>query len=313
VTTPDGTVWRYLYDPLGRRIAKQYLDADGGIAEQTEFTWDGPTVAEQATAPGPAEGHTLAGKVTTWDYQPGTFSPVIQAERAMVNEAAQHDIDQRFYAIVTDLIGAPSELTAPDGGLAGYQQRTLWGATLWHPGGASTPLRFPGQYADPETGLHYNHHRYYDPATGCYLSPDPLGLIPAPNPHTYVPNPTSYADPLGLEGCRIATVESGKWDYIFGKVDSSDHNFARSVQNANQLARIGIYDNPEGRVLLQENFNQAVATDDNIVQSFTNKYGSFQVRDSLLSGPGGFLRLETTWEVTNGGYRLTTVIPFGGP
>ncbi len=47
------------------------------------------------------------------------------------------------------------------------------GARLWHPDGAATPLRFPGQYNDPETGLHYNHHRYYDPVTGRYLTPDP--------------------------------------------------------------------------------------------------------------------------------------------
>ena len=31
-----------------------------------------------------------------------------------------------------------------------------------------------GQYYDEETGLHYNWHRYYDPNTGRYLSPDPL-------------------------------------------------------------------------------------------------------------------------------------------
>ena len=84
----------------------------------------------------------------------------------------------------------------------------MWGATLWHPGGASTPLRFPGQYDDTETGLHYNHHRYYDPATGRYLSPDPLGLAPAPNPHAYVPNPTLLADPLGLEGCGISSTST---------------------------------------------------------------------------------------------------------
>ncbi|OGR09455.1 MAG: hypothetical protein A2341_02250 [Deltaproteobacteria bacterium RIFOXYB12_FULL_58_9] len=35
-------------------------------------------------------------------------------------------------------------------------------------------LRFPGQYLDRETGLHYNWHRYYDPNTGRYLTPDPL-------------------------------------------------------------------------------------------------------------------------------------------
>ena len=225
VTTPDRTRWRYLYDPLGRRVAKQRLAPDGHIAEQTDFTWDGPTLAEQVTTgalagapaqratPPPAQhatpppsgaGRSEPGHVITWDYQPGTFTPVIQAERLAPRDAPQRDIDRRFYAIVTDLIGTPAELTAPDGTLAGYQQHTLWGTTLWHPGGASTPLRFPGQYADPETGLHYNHHRYYDPATGRYLSPDPLGLAPSPNPYAYVPNPCTYIDPLGLMTCGSA-------------------------------------------------------------------------------------------------------------
>ena len=73
----------------------------------------------------------------------------------------------------------------------------MWGHTAWR-GAASTPLRFPGQYADPETGLHYNQHRYYDPEVGAYLTPDPLGLAAAPNPHAYVMNPQVLADPLGL-------------------------------------------------------------------------------------------------------------------
>jgi RHS repeat-associated protein len=37
-------------------------------------------------------------------------------------------------------------------------------------------FRFPGQYYDAETGLHYNYHRYFDPSTGRYLTPDPLSL-----------------------------------------------------------------------------------------------------------------------------------------
>ncbi|MGW1606719.1 polymorphic toxin type 28 domain-containing protein, partial [Streptomyces eurythermus] len=67
-----------------------------------------------------------------------------------------------------------------------------------------TPLRFPGQYYDPETGLHYNYFRHYDPETARYLTPDPLGLTPAPNPVTYVRNPCGWADPLGLapDQCR---------------------------------------------------------------------------------------------------------------
>lgn len=39
-------------------------------------------------------------------------------------------------------------------------------------------LRFPGQYYDKETGLHYNYFRDYDPGTGRYVESDPLGIIP---------------------------------------------------------------------------------------------------------------------------------------
>jgi RHS repeat-associated protein len=63
-------------------------------------------------------------------------------------------------------------------------------------------LRFPGQLHDPETGLHYNNQRYYDPLTGRYLNPDPLGLAPGPDPHAYVTNPTTWTDPLGLNPCQ---------------------------------------------------------------------------------------------------------------
>ena len=45
-------------------------------------------------------------------------------------------------------------------------------------GTVTVNLRYPGQYADAETGLFYNWNRYYDPRTGRYLTSDPIGVVP---------------------------------------------------------------------------------------------------------------------------------------
>lgn len=197
VTTPDGTIWRYRYDPFGRRIAKQRLAADGNVAEQVGFTWDGPVLVEQSASSAVGSGES----VVSWNYRPGSFIPLTQTEFTSPRDGSQDKFDERFYAIITDLIGTPSELTSPDGTLVGHQRQTLWGSTTWVSGGATTPLRFPGQYEDPETGLYYNNQRYYDPVSATYLTPDPLGLGPSPNPHAYVSNPYAQTDPLGLFSC----------------------------------------------------------------------------------------------------------------
>ncbi|MEX0163339.1 type IV secretion protein Rhs, partial [Pseudomonas brassicacearum] len=63
------------------------------------------------------------------------------------------------------------------------------------------PLRFQGQYFDPESGLHYNRHRYYNPETGRYLTPDPSKLAGGLNGYRYTLNPTGWVDPLGLVDC----------------------------------------------------------------------------------------------------------------
>ncbi|MFE6775245.1 putative T7SS-secreted protein [Streptomyces sp. NPDC057702] len=193
VTTPDGTRWRYTYDPLGRRVAKERLAPDGEtVSERVDFTYDGATLVEQTTTtPGTPTQVNL-----TWDH--AGLIPVTQTER-ITDATTQHDIDTRFFAIVTDLVGTPTELVAESGESAWQSRTTLWGTTTWpRTSPAYTPLRFPGQYFDPESALHYNVLRYYDPGTARYLSPDPLGLTPAPNPVTYVDNPHTWIDPLGL-------------------------------------------------------------------------------------------------------------------
>ncbi|MEU7556274.1 putative T7SS-secreted protein [Streptomyces sp. NPDC044571] len=197
VTTPDGTRWRYRYDPLGRRTAKQRLATDGeSVLEEVRFTWDGPTLCEQSNHH-PDLPHTVA---LTWDHHADV--PLAQTERILTPDARQEEIDRRFFAIATDLVGTPTELIDESGDIAWRSRSTLWGTTAWARDSSTyTPLRFPGQYYDPETGLHYNYFRHYDPETARYLTLDPLGLGPAPNPATYVDNPHSWADPLGLSPC----------------------------------------------------------------------------------------------------------------
>ncbi|MFD7322592.1 putative T7SS-secreted protein [Streptomyces sp. NPDC059875] len=194
VTTPDGTRWTYRYDPLGRRTAKRRLAADGeSVVEEVRFTWDGLTLCEQ-TSHRPDAPHTVA---LTWDHR--DVVPLAQTERILTADDHQEEIDRRFFAIATDLVGTPTELIDESGDIAWRSRTTLWGTTAWvRDSSAYTPLRFPGQYYDPETGLHYNCLRHYDPETGRYASPDPLGLAPAPNPVGYVDNPLSVCDPLGL-------------------------------------------------------------------------------------------------------------------
>lgn len=60
-------------------------------------------------------------------------------------------------------------------------------------------LRYPGQYADEESGLSYNGYRTYSPTTGRYTQGDPIGLDGGWNRFGYVDgDPLSYSDPLGL-------------------------------------------------------------------------------------------------------------------
>ncbi len=199
VTTPNGRLWRYQYDALGRRVAKQRLAPDGEtVVESTTFIWDGSVLCEQTTT-----AADFPDPVTvTWEHQ--GLRPVSQLERKTADGASQDEIDSRFFTIVNDLVGTPSELVDETGDIAWRSRSTLWGTTTWAAdSSAYTPLRFPGQYYDPETGLHYNHHRVYDPETARYISPDPLGLTPSPNPNAYVRNPVIWTDHLGLspDGC----------------------------------------------------------------------------------------------------------------
>jgi RHS repeat-associated protein len=194
VRTPEGSTWRYVYEPLGRRVAKRCVRPDGIVEAEVDYAWDGQRLAEEAR-------RRPDGTVTilTWDYEPGTFRPAAQRRRTWVDGAPQEQIDEEFYAIIADRAGTPRELVTPDGRVGWRQSEGLWGqATRETASEVDCPLRFPGQYFDEETGWHYNLHRYYDPEIASYVSPDPLGLAPGFNHHAYVGNPLTDSDPLGL-------------------------------------------------------------------------------------------------------------------
>jgi RHS repeat-associated protein len=207
VDTPDRGSWVYRYDPIGRRTAKAPVDPDGGV-RAVAYAWHGTELAEER-----ADFADGSVRTRTWDHAPGSGTPLAQTERfspgagtgtgagagAGTGEQPQPAGDARFWAIVTDLVGAPSELIAADGSIAWAAAADLWGRPLRpRRGPIDCPFAFPGQYLDEESGLAYNYFRYYDPATGRYLTSDPLGQGAGPNPHGYVPNPLFWIDPLGL-------------------------------------------------------------------------------------------------------------------
>jgi RHS repeat-associated protein len=99
-----------------------------------------------------------------------------------------------------DHLGRPTRMTDAT-------KATVWQAT-WKPWGEvqtlsgtnSNNLRFPGQYYQIETGLHYNHHRMYDPVTGRYTQPDPLRFVDGPSVYAYAKNsPYMNVDRTGLD------------------------------------------------------------------------------------------------------------------
>ena len=277
VVTPDGTSWRYRYDPLGRRISKERLSADGSaVEERVEFTWDGSHLAEQTThapyLPGP---YTLS-----WDHR--GWRPLAQTETITSRTSEQDRIDRRFFAIVTDLAGAPTELVDPaTEGVSWQATKTLWGNTTWpRDSAAYTPLRFPGQYFDPETRLHYNLHRYYDPETARYATPDPLGLAPAPNPDTYVHNPHTWSDPLGLSPHAPM-----KWDPA--KIDEKyDKHVLGQGKRPGESA-----DMPEYKD--QDDDDDGFSRYEQDAEGLMNGPLTPQIREVTRSGDGAILRLHT--------------------
>jgi type VI secretion system secreted protein VgrG len=101
---------------------------------------------------------------------------------------------------VTDHLGTPQELYDDEvGEIAWAADFSAYGETVRQIAReVDNPIRFPGQYYDPESGLHYNRFRYYDPQAGRYINQDPIGLEGGANLYSYaLGNPARFTDPSG--------------------------------------------------------------------------------------------------------------------
>lgn len=113
--------------------------------------------------------------------------------------AQQAHAEMTMYFIHNDHLGTPQVVTDEN-------QSVVWSAD-YQPFGEvdlvtdqiDQDARFPGQYIDEATGLHYNYFRDYDPTIGRYIQSDPIGLNGGINTYGYVGgNPVIYIDGYGL-------------------------------------------------------------------------------------------------------------------
>ncbi|ELQ6107990.1 DNA/RNA non-specific endonuclease [Cronobacter turicensis] len=182
----------YRYDPLGRRTHKTLWRYNDPQPETIRFDWQGLQLAGEQSDREPDH-------YVQYVYTEGSYEPLARVDSVFD--------DCEIYWYHTELNGLPERVTDADGQTVWRGQFSTWGETerelsvpQWQ---VPQNLRFQGQYLDRESGLHYNLFRYYDPVAGRYTQMDPIGLAGGINTYSYVTDPLTYIDPLGLMNCGI--------------------------------------------------------------------------------------------------------------
>ena len=196
----DGTkeTWHYVYDALGRRIAKAQTAVSDRHTEdnaclkdnRTEFLWDGSHLLQEQRSDG----------LYTYIYTDlDSYEPLAQIHNWTNEEGESQQQTNYFHC---DQIGIPREMTDGDGKLLWFGDYYGWGKlkTETNITNAHQPFRLQNQYCDAETGLHYNFFRYYEPDAGRFVNQDPIGLLGGDNLYQFIPNAQMWLDPLGLLG-----------------------------------------------------------------------------------------------------------------
>jgi RHS repeat-associated protein len=152
-----------------------------------------------------ARGEPVEPRVTGED----NTSPLHHLNTLLAQHAqAKKDFPVTVHHIHCDHLGTPIAMIAANGEHSG---KVVWSA-LYDPWGnllqehhidpahpIHQPIRFQGQQFDSESGLHYNRHRYYDPAIGSYITKDPIGFQGGRHWYAYPTDPNTWFDPKGLQ------------------------------------------------------------------------------------------------------------------
>jgi RHS repeat-associated protein len=176
----------YSYNYQGQRVRKELAGAQAADIRYI-YGQDGELLGEYDS-----DGNVVREYIYLGD---GTVKELI----------AQVEADGSIVTIHSDHLATPRLATAEDQTVVWRWNSDAFGTTDADedPDGDGSKVvvnhRFPGQYYDLESGLHYNHFRYYDPQTGRYISSDPIGLAGGFNTFSYVGgNPLNNGDPSGL-------------------------------------------------------------------------------------------------------------------
>ncbi len=111
-----------------------------------------------------------------------------------------------------------------------------------------SPFLFQGQYFDYDTGLLYLRSRFYDPYSGMFFEPDPLGYEDSVNHYAGLANnPASLRDPTGL---ATTAPEGGFYERVpvsRSTEEPETHPFSESVvavsrAHHEELAKTGLAD-----------------------------------------------------------------------
>ncbi|BES85623.1 hypothetical protein PEC302110_27200 [Pectobacterium araliae] len=208
VDTPTGERWFYRYDPFGRRIGKRC----GQTREDIRYLWDGDQIAEVR--------HYRDNQLISRRHWVHNGWELLVQQRQNTDGSWETDF------VTSGHNGEPQAVFNPQGELRWQAPRTnLWGQRYTDNIESLDPgLAFAGQYRDSESGLCYNRFRYYDPSGGCYVSPDPIGVLGGENNYAYVQNPVCWVDPFGLAGCNTRYGELdhlGRPTGVKARLDSS--------------------------------------------------------------------------------------------